>query len=176
MPTAAGIKTFFFYVLITAFFAFLSYQLVLWFRQNVSWRSYVVQSGSMEPSIMTGDMIIIKKQEKYQKADVITFKDDNERTVTHRVTEVGTSQPITLTTKGDANETADAGTIKLEQVIGKVVYVIPKFGYVVQFIKTPWGFILTILVPAILILYDESKSVWADSQGGRKGRRRRIEQ
>jgi len=167
------LKTVFLYFVIMIFFGFISYNLVLWFRHNVGWRSYVVQSGSMEPSIMTGDLIIIKKQNSYQKNEVITFKDGAERTVTHRIVEVITGDPVLFTTKGDANQTADTEEITQTQIIGKVVQVIPKFGYVVQFIKSPWGFILCILTPAILIIYDEVKAVFAEIQPA-KARRRRL--
>ncbi len=164
------LKSIVYYLIIMAICGFVSYHLVTWVRQNISWHSYVVQSGSMEPSIMTGDLIIIKKQDSYTKNDVVTFKDANKRTVTHRVLEVSKSQPTTFTTKGDANQTADIDTIKQEQIVGKVVQVIPKFGYVVRFIKSPWGFILTIITPAILIIYEEVKVLFASDH---KPQRRR---
>lgn len=147
------------YIVIAIFFAFASFQLVTWFRQSIPWRTYVVQSGSMEPSIMTGDVIVIRKQGGYAKNEVITFKDENERTVTHRVLELKSSSPQSFITKGDANQTPDQETIKIEKVIGKVVWVIPKFGFVIKFIKSPWGFILCIIIPTALILYDELKTL-----------------
>jgi signal peptidase len=147
------------YIVIALFFGFISYKLVSWFRNTVPWRTYVVQSGSMEPSIMTGDAIIIKKQPEYIKADVVTFKDENDRTVTHRIQEVQSKNPGKFVTKGDANQTADLEVITEEKVIGKVIGVIPKFGYIIRFIKSPWGFILCIITPTVLILYDELRSL-----------------
>jgi signal peptidase len=137
----------------------------------------------MEPSIMTGDMIVIKKESTYQKNDVITFKDFNDRTVTHRIIEAkaesATSSEVRgsnnqnsqiFVTKGDANQATDTGTLPQERVIGKVVQVIPKFGYVVQFIKSPWGFILCIIAPAILIIYDEVRAVFEEARPVRRRR------
>ena len=172
-----SLKTIFFYLLIILFFGFLSYKLVLWIRHSLAWKTYVVQSGSMEPSIMTGDMIIIKKESSYQKSDVITFKDFNDRTVTHRIMETkaavgnaNSESAQTYVTKGDANQDSDTGTMPQERVIGKVVQVIPKFGYVVQFIKSPWGFILCIIAPAILIIYDEVRAVFEEARPVRRRR------
>lgn len=108
---------------------------------------------------MTGDAIIIKKQSDYVKAEVITYKDENDRTVTHRILEVQSKNPGKFVTKGDANDTADAEIITEEKIIGKVVGVIPKFGFVIQFIKSPWGFIFCIITPTVLILYDEVRSL-----------------
>ncbi len=140
--------------------AVLSYQFVIFLRKTSPYKSYVVQSGSMEPSIRVGDLIIIHAEPTYSKTDVITFKDTTQHTITHRVLEVSSDSPPRLTTKGDANQSADTEVIKVAQVIGKVVLVVPKVGYAIQFIRTPWGFIATILAPAILILSDEIKSLY----------------
>ncbi len=137
-----------------------TYAAVRFFRTHTPFKSYVVQSGSMEPTIRVGDIIIIAKHNSYQLNEVITFKDENKHTITHRITAVRTTQPPSYTTKGDANQTPDTETISLSQIVGTVILVIPKFGYVVQFIRTPWGFILTIIVPAVLLLSDEIKSLY----------------
>lgn len=153
-------RQFFFLLFVAVLAGVATYTAVRLFRTHTPFKSYVVQSGSMEPTIRVGDIIIIGKQTSYHLNEVITFKDENKHTVTHRITAVRTTQPVSYTTKGDANQTPDTETISLSQVIGKVVLVIPKFGYVVQFIRTPWGFILTILVPAVLLLSDEIKSLY----------------
>src|SRR5688572_3055096 len=67
-----------------------------------SYRSFLVQSGSMEPSIMTGDIIVIKEQQEYMKSDSITFKTEDGRVVTHRIVEViEENGEKTFVTKGD---------------------------------------------------------------------------
>lgn len=185
MKAAATLKQLIWLLLIGLFFGGLSYWLVVTFRRSVSWRTFVVQSGSMEPAIMTGDVVVIKKFQEYQKADVITFKDSSERTVTHRIveetggsgdtgettTQSGDQKTIqSFITKGDANQTNDPESIPQEKIIGKVTMTIPKFGYVIQFIKSPWGFILCIIVPSTLILYDEIKSIFHELQKGRSRR------
>lgn len=124
---------------------------------------------------MTGDLIIIKAQDTYQKNEVITFKDTTDRTVTHRIIEVFPGDTTLFTTKGDANQDADTAEVPQDKVVGKVVQVIPKFGYVVQFIKSPWGFILCILTPGILIMYDEVRAIVASLKTPARSRRRRLD-
>ena len=46
---------------------------------------YLVQSGSMEPSIMTGDIIVVKKYPEYKERETITFYDQNSKIITHRI-------------------------------------------------------------------------------------------
>lgn len=139
---------------LVALFGFLQ-----WVRSSFSWRTYIVQSGSMEPSIMTGDLIVLQKQSEYRQNQVITFKNERGRTVTHRIVSVDPGKNTIFRTKGDANQDQDLEEVREEQVIGSVMQVVPKFGYVVKFLKSPWGFILCILAPGIVILYDEIRAL-----------------
>lgn len=161
-------------IIIAVVFGFVSYKSVLWLRHNISWHTYVVQSGSMEPSISTGDVIFIAQKNDYELNDTITFKDSNNRTVTHRITQKNeTSSGTEFITKGDANQTVDTEPVPAERVVGEVAWVLPRFGYVIQFGRTPWGFILFFIVPTIIILYDEIKNIVSETRGSFPGRRRR---
>lgn len=119
-------------------------------------RSYLVQSGSMEPGIMTGDIIVIHSQSNYVLNDVVTFKDKEGRVVTHRIIEaLKKNNGYEYGTKGDANRSQDFDNITIDQIMGKVVFVVPKLGYMVAFAKSPPGIILLIMVPAVLFIVDE---------------------
>jgi len=110
----------------------------------------------MEPTIMTGDVILAKKIVQYNKNDVITFKDEGDRIVTHRIVALDESDnDLTFITKGDANRSVDNGTVKPEKVIGKVTFVIPKIGFLMSFVKTLPGLSIMILVPAALLIIDQ---------------------
>lgn len=134
----------------------------LWGR----YRFLVVQSGSMAPAIMTGDVIVISPQEEYQKNEVITFIGDDGRTVTHRIAEINysSSPETTIITKGDANRSIDIAEISPAQVMGKVVLTIPRFGYVIAFGRSRWGLVFLVLIPAILVIIDEVKKIVAKSR------------
>lgn len=121
------------------------------------YRSFLVQSGSMEPSIMTGDIIITKTFDQYKNNDVITFEDDQQRRVTHRI--IDNQDNNQIITKGDANRSQDNKNINKNQIIGKVILVIPKLGYIVSFSKSLLGFLIFIIVPGILIIIDESVKI-----------------
>jgi len=108
---------------------------------------------------MTGDLIVLQKQSEYRQNQVITFKNERGRTVTHRIVSVDPGKNTIFRTKGDANQDQDLEEVREEQVIGSVMQVVPKFGYVVKFLKSPWGFILCILAPGIVILYDEIRAL-----------------
>ena len=112
----------------------------------------LVQSGSMEPSIMTGDVIIIRQDKWYQKGDVVTFNDGNKGRVTHRIVE---ADKDSFVTKGDANRSSDNNNINFTQILGKVILVLPKLGYLVVFSKSLLGMIIMIIIPGIIITADE---------------------
>lgn len=120
------------------------------------YRSYLIQSGSMEPSIMTGDIVLIQPSSSYGKNDVITFRSSQDRTVTHRIMDVkeGGEGPV-FVTKGDANRAEDEDTVTPAQVIGRVILVIPKLGFMVAFAKSPGGMALLIGLPAFLLVSSE---------------------
>ncbi|MCH7604785.1 signal peptidase I [Patescibacteria group bacterium] len=122
----------------------------------------VVQSGSMEPSIKTGGLVVIKPAAEYNVGDVITFGTGTrkETAITHRIYEKEVDNGrISYVTKGDANDSSDSNKVLKEDVIGKVLFSVPFFGYVVDFAKKPMGFALIIGVPATLIIGDEVRKI-----------------
>lgn len=121
----------------------------------------VVLSGSMEPAIKTGGIVVVKPAEDYRIGDVITFQRRGDKdSTTHRIVEmrVEGGKPI-YTTKGDANNAPDMKEVRKSEVAGKVLISFPYLGYVVDFAKKPAGFALIVLIPAIAIIFDETKKI-----------------
>jgi len=103
----------------------------------------IILSGSMEPEFIPGDMVIIQKQEAYNKGDIITFQFSGRSPVTHRIVE---GKPDGFITRGDANNSNDTEIVKVGQVIGKVVKVLPQAGDKVEFFQSPLGLVILLLV------------------------------
>ncbi|MCD4821904.1 MAG: signal peptidase I [Methanococcoides sp.] len=130
---------------------------------NFGWSLDAVRSGSMEPEISTGDLVVTKpvSTDEIKVGDIITFSSpSNKRITTHRVMAVEKTSPLQFQTKGDANEDADPYMVPAKNVVGKVCLKIPYFGYVSQFIKTPIGFVLTFCIPGIMIILLEVRKLW----------------
>ena len=113
----------------------------------------IVLTGSMEPSISAGDMLIFKTEKEYGEGDIIVFKSDN-MLVTHRIIE---KTPGGFITKGDANNTEDEALVSQSQVVGKLKWVIPFFGFVVNFFKGPLGMLILIVIGLALIELSDYK-------------------
>lgn len=122
---------------------------------------FVVLSGSMEPAIGTGSVVVVQKALKtFSVGDVITFKRSGGDPVTHRVVSVKTENGETFyETKGDANATPDASLVNHTNVLGSVVWTVPHVGKFIALGKTPAGFILMVIIPATLVVYEELRSV-----------------
>lgn len=124
-----------------------------------------VLSGSMEPTIKTGSVVVVKPFSYYKIGDVITFGpySKTQTPTTHRIQDIKVvgGSPVYIT-KGDANDTPDTKEIAQKDIVGKVLFSVPFVGYAVNFAKQPVGFVLIIVVPAIIIIYDELRKVWKE--------------
>ncbi len=99
-----------------------------------------VVSGSMEPTLQIGDLIIIDtKIKNYKKGDIVTFYDSEGSFVTHRIVSIKNKKMVT---KGDNNNAKDDPT-NTNKIVGKYVLKIPKGQKVLNALKSP---IITILI------------------------------
>lgn len=120
--------------------------------------AYVILSGSMAPALPVGSVVVTQQQTSYVPGDIITFKKPGEKiAVSHRVVSETSDG---FSTKGDANKTPDTGTIVPANITGKVLLTIPYLGYIVEFAKSPKGFLALIVIPATIIIYEELKIAW----------------
>ena len=125
-------------------------------------KTFVVQSGSMEPSIKTGSVIVVKQAESYTVGEVITFgpRSKTKPPTTHRIIEI--KEDGSYVTKGDANDDEDLRTVSRYEVIGKVVASIPWVGYAVAAAQKPWGFVVIVVIPAAIIIWEEVGKIWTE--------------
>ena len=101
---------------------------------------FEVQTGSMEPEISAGDWIIVKYEKNIKLNDVVTFEHKGDF-ITHRVIEAYNG---TFVTRGDANNAKDS-PINKDQIVGKVVKILPNFGTLRKTIFNPVVLIFLII-------------------------------
>lgn len=126
-----------------------------------NYKIFTVQSGSMEPTIHTGSLIFVKPEKDYQIGDIITRNTkDPKVTITHRIIEKKNDNgKVTFRTKGDANDGNDMEDVAARQIIGKMILKLPYLGYPVGYAKTTPGLIILIVIPAVIIIYDEINKI-----------------
>ena len=115
--------------------------------------AYIVQSGSMEPAIMTGDIVIDRTDWKPAIDFVVTFFDSKDRLVTHRIIEeVEEDGLLKFRTKGDNNEDPDRELISSEAVTGVWYANLSYLGYLAVWLRRPVVALIVILLPLTLLL------------------------
>jgi signal peptidase I len=123
-----------------------------------------VLSGSMEPGIQTGSIIAVKPggdMTRFEKGDVITFRQEENMLVTHRVAEViKNGDQVMYRTKGDNNKTEDLNPVLSENVVAEYTgFTVPYVGYFMNFTNSKNGAFLFI-IPGILLLIYSGFTIW----------------
>ena len=96
----------------------------------------IIVSGSMEPIIFPGDIVVIQRKNNYYVGDIVTFEANS--SITHRIVAETVDGFIT---QGDANNARDP-EIEKSMVIGKVVMIIPRAGKAILFLRSIPGLLL----------------------------------
>ena len=106
----------------------------------------VVLSGSMEPALSVGDLLIVRARDSYEIDDIVVYQSGN-TPVVHRVVSISDQ---TVITRGDANNVNDEpfATTALK---GEVIAAIPLVGYVVLALKTPIAVVMMLAVAVLLV-------------------------
>ncbi len=130
-----------------------------------NYKLLIVQSGSMAPAIKMGSVVVVKPADNYKIGEVITFGpySRTKAPTTHRIYDVKvTDGRMSYITKGDANNAPDTREISKRDILGKVLFSVPYVGFAVDFAKKPMGFMLIIVIPATIIIYDEIRKIFGE--------------
>lgn len=101
-----------------------------------------VTTGSMEPTINSGELIIIREKDKYLENDIVTYLDDDGFLITHRIVNIDEDKMIT---KGDNNNLNDP-EVQMKNIQGKVILHSKLLGVFVIYILKPLIFIYVIIL------------------------------
>lgn len=140
----------------------ISASLLLLSLPRSGWKAMTVQTGSMQPAISPGDLVLVKSvpESELKIGDVITYasQEDPKVTVTHRIIQKvrQPNGPTRLIVQGDANATPDA-PVDTSQIVGATQAVVPNAGFVFDWLRTPLGLIALIYIPALFVVGAELK-------------------
>lgn len=123
-----------------------------------------VSTGSMEPDLMVGDVILVQEVDdvnSLQVGDVITYLGNigeySDMPITHQIVKAPYEEDGTtyVVTKGIANDVEDQ-PVAVSQIAGNVVCKIPFLNWVYSFFLTPWG----LLAAIALIIFAFGGEFW----------------
>ncbi|WP_340006308.1 signal peptidase I [Paenibacillus sp. FSL K6-0276] len=126
-----------------------------------------VLSGSMEPGIQTGSIVALKPggdMNRFQKGDVITFRNEENLLITHRVVEAtmnNATGEAMYRTKGDNNDAPDMNPTSSTNVVAEYTGVtVPYVGYAMNFAVSKAGSVVLMIVPGLMLLLYALYSSW----------------
>lgn len=130
-------------------------------RNLFGFRFYVVLSDSMSKTDFdAGDLVLIKEVDPttLQEGDIIAYQSQNSenygQTVTHKI-RAKTTDPNGnpgFITYGTTTGVDDETVVTYPFILGKYQMALPKVGTFFQFLKTPQGYIICILIPFLLLI------------------------
>lgn len=121
----------------------------------------VVATGSMENTIMEGDLILIKDTGDYKIGDIVTFAHEGEKIpTTHRIVNFDKERGG-YKTRGDANNTPDTINVTDDEIYGEVVKVMHEAGLFLGWLTEGGGYIyvfaaILIVGLGVFLIKDES--------------------
>ena len=133
-------------------------------------RPLVVLSGSMEPALRTGDVSVVRSIAPLdaRPGDIVTFRDpDNaDRLITHRVRAMRVQgDAVVFRTRGDANNVSEHWRVPATGEIGRLMYRIPKLGWVLSYARSKGLFMLLLGGALALLLVLELSAIWRPEEG-----------
>lgn len=153
--------------------------LLLWalLPYGIGWRSTMVVSGSMEPAVRTGDVVVLAPVSAYQArmgalvGAVVQVENPARpgQLLLHRV--VARNEDGTLVTKGDANQSRDHAPVRPDQVLGVARLRVPGAGLPMLWWRNGDQVPLVALVGVVLMLAwpDRRRGSAATAQAARVG-------
>ena len=119
-------------------------------------KSFVIVSESMEPTIMTNDLIFITNtsKENLEVGDIISFK-TGDYINTHRIVRIEEKNGEEVyITKGDNNNSEDRTPVKLQDIEGKYLFRLPGFGKITEILKSKVTLVILLVFLVIISCYE----------------------
>jgi signal peptidase len=148
---------------LTVVIVLMAVAMITFIAPRFGWRVDVVLSGSMEPQIHVGSVVVSRPLDigSVNAGDIITFRSPlNGEFTTHRVISVENSPSLFFRTKGDTNEDADPFIVGHQSVVGRVCFNVAYLGYIIQLIKSRLGLLLSLYLPGSIIVLMEVRNIW----------------
>jgi len=150
MLCTAGCSILFAFLVVAAGISIMGYTL--------SWRAEIVLSGSMEPVINVGELVIARpiSPEDIRAGDILMYASTSGKNIIcHRVVSVEDTPSLRFVTRGDVNQLADPDPVLPSRVIGIVCFHAPYLGYVLHFVKSPLIILAMIAFIAFIVIVPE---------------------
>lgn len=112
-----------------------------WLESRLGYSREYIDSWSIPTGFFVGDMPIVTGAKEYNVGDVIVYSVSAQKyPIIHRIIKI--NDDGTYQTKGDNNsvQAQYEFSVQPEQIYGKVIFIVPKLGYIKVIISRVFGF------------------------------------
>lgn len=130
-------------------------------RNILGFKAFIVLSDSMSATDFdAGDLVLVKQVDPttLQEGDIIAYQSQDPQsygqTITHKIRSLTIDENGNpgFVTYGTTTDVDDETVVTYPFILGKYQFSLPKVGSFFQFLKTPQGYIVCILVPFLLLI------------------------
>ncbi len=120
----------------------------------------VVLSGNMIPEMQPGDMVVAHHTPSWQigTRDIISVKDHEDplHSSPHRIMASRFENGIEyFYTQDNASGTVDKQKVSQDEILGTMLFRVPRIGFIIDAVKKPEGFLLFVMIPAVYLVLSE---------------------
>lgn len=127
----------------------------------VGFRFYTIATGSMEPTIPTGSMVLVKSLapgEEPAVGSIVTFRADrlgDSIVLTHYLRDIQVEEDgqVRYVTRGENSQRDDDYATHREDLLGTYVFHVPFLGRLGQFLRSTQALIMYLTIGVILLIY-----------------------
>ena len=122
-------------------------------------KTYVIVSGSMQPELDVGDMVVVKEMNdsELNVGDIISYR-NGQSIITHRIHKIyykdGQKNYIT---KGDYNNIEDSIILTIDSIEGKVINKLSGIGNIALFLQSKYSIIAIVIIFFLYLLSIKNK-------------------
>lgn len=141
-------------------------------RELIPYRFYNVLTNSMEPTIGTNSLVLVKTYDdgmKIEENDIITFLADRfgeKIIIMHRFshTEINEEGEVVYKTRPEGSNTPDMYETKRDDILGVYMCHIPYAGKFVLFLKSGFGLLWLCQIVVILLIKQLVSARWEEKK------------
>jgi len=126
-------------------------------------RPLTVLSGSMAPTLATGDVVVAEhvRPAQVRPGDVVTYRSPAGTPITHRVRAIHRHGSIyAVVTRGDANNAVERWTIASDGDLSRALYRVPLAGRLLARTSSRTGRFVLLVAPLLLLGAWEIRRIW----------------
>jgi signal peptidase I len=137
---------------------------------------YVMQDDDLNADANPGSLAVVRATDvtAISQGDIINFRSpvNPSATSTQRVVEINRDGGLKFVTSGDGAGAIQTTLVPAENVSGRVLFSVPFYGRMVDYVQTSQGLILLIFLPGVIIIIFQLIKIIRHLSGNRKSGRR----